>query len=326
MKRQTAFLFSGQGSQYYQMGRGLYEQNPTFRSCMDRLDRVAHALLGTSVLQALYGPQGKAEPFAELRLTHPAIFMLEFALARSVIELGVEPDCTVGASLGTFAALAVAGCLPAEEALELVIRQALAIEAHAGKGGIIAVLAEPRLYEDSDFLQARAEVAGRNFAAHFLLAAPGDNLPAIESFLARAGVTHQLLPVQYPFHARWIEPIRDVVIAASGTGRLRATATPVICCASAGIVKEFPEHYFWQVARDEIGFMRTIAQMEQSGPFDYLDLGPSGTLATFLKYLLPKQSASRSFAAMTPYGRDGELLAAAVANVRAAGVPAAMET
>lgn len=100
MKRKTAFLFSGQGSQYYQMGRGLYEQNLVFRSSMDQMDRLALDMLGTSVVQALYGPHSKNEPFNELRITHPAIFMVEFALAQSVMELGITPDCTVGASPG----------------------------------------------------------------------------------------------------------------------------------------------------------------------------------------------------------------------------------
>lgn len=324
MKRKTVFLFSGQGSQYYQMGRGLYEQNLTFRACMDRMDRLARDLLGTSVVQALYGRHGKAEPFEDIRLTHPAIFMVEFALAESAIELGITPDRTLGASLGTFAALAVAGCVPAEEALTLVIRQAQAIERHCPKGDMIAILGQPQLYEDSPFLQARSVIAGRNFASHFVLSAPRDNVQAIERFLARAGVTCQRLPVPYPFHSPWIDPIREVLGDASRTDRIRIAETPVVCCATGDIVREVSGDYFWQVAREEIGFMRAIAQTERSGPFDYLDLGPSGTLSTFLKYLLPKHSASRGFALMTPYRPDAELLASTAAQVLADDVPAAV--
>lgn len=324
MKRKIAFLFSGQGSQYYQMGRGLYEQNLVFRSSMDHMDRLARDMLGTSVVEALYGPHGKAEPFDELRLTHPAIFMVEYALAQSVMDLGITPDCTLGASLGTFAAIAVAGCMTADDALAMVIRQALAIEEHCPKGGMIAVMGAPTLYDDSPFLQARSVIAGRNFAAHFVLSAPAENLSAIQSFLTRAGVTWQAVPVRYPFHAPWIDPMREVLIAASGTARIRLSETPVICCALGDMVREISDDFFWSVARDEIGFMPAIAQMEQGGAFDYLDLGASGTLATFLKYLLPAHSASRGFALMTPYGRDVELLASMAAQLLPAGLPAAV--
>lgn len=324
MKRKIAFLFSGQGSQYYQMGRGLYEQNLAFRSCIDRMDRVAQDMLGMSVLQALYGANGKADRFDDIRLTHPAIFMVEFALARSVMELGIEPDTTLGASLGTFAAMAAAGCVPADEALAMVIRQAMAVERHCPKGGMIAVLGAPALYEESSFLQARSVIAGRNFSSHFVLSAPENNLGAIENFLTRAGVTYHPLPVQYPFHAPWLDPMRDELISACGTGPLRLSRTPVVCCASGAVLQEIPGDYFWRVARDEIGFTRAITHMEQSGPFDYLDLGPSGTLVTFLKYLLPKHSNSRSFAVMTPYGRDAELLASAATQLTGRSLPAAV--
>ncbi len=315
MRRKTAFLFSGQGSQYYQMGRELYEQNLAFRSRMEHMDRIARSMLGISVVQALYGPNGKADVFDDIRLTHPAIFMVEFALAKTVVEMGVEPDYVLGASLGTFAALAIADCISAEAALERVIRQALVIERHCPQGGMIAVLGDPRVYEDSPFLQARSVIAGQNFASHFVLSAPHDNLASIENFLGRLGVTHQRLLVRYPFHAPWIDSMRDSLLEVCGVDGIRLSATPVVCCALGGIVREIPNDYFWRVAREEIAFMRVIAQMERSGPFDYLDFGPSGTLATFLRYMLPKHSASRRFSFMTPFGRDSELLASTMAQL-----------
>jgi acyl transferase domain-containing protein len=267
-------------------------------------------------VQALYGSNCKTDTFDDIRLTHPAIFMVEVALAKTVAELGIKPDYTLGASLGTFAALAIADCVAKEEALALVIRQALAIERYCPKGGMIAVLGEPRLYEESPFLQARSVIAGRNFASHFVLSAPRDNLPAVENFLMRAGITCQSLPVHYPFHSRWIDPIREVLVAAFGTSGIRMSETPVICCAHGGMLQEVSGNYSWQVAREEIAFIRGIDQLEQFGPLDYLDFSPSGTLANFLKYLLPKTSASRTFRLMTPFGNDFELLASAIGQLR----------
>lgn len=326
MKRKIAFMFSGQGSQYYQMGRGLYEQNPTFRAWMDRMDSLARDSLGASVVAALYGPNGKGEPFVDIRLTHPAIFMVEFALAKTVIEVGVEPDCTLGASLGTFAALAIAGCWPMEDALASVIRQARLIERHCPKGGMIAVLGEPALYDASPFLQARSVIAGRNFASHFVLSAPESNLASIEHFLERAAVTSQRVPVQYPFHAPWIDPMRAALIEACGAGNIRLSGTPVYCCASGGMLDRMPDDYFWQVARKEIAFTQVISKMEQSGPFDYFDLSPSGTLSTFLKYLLPAQTGSRHFSAILPFSRETEFLTSVISQLQANRENLAVET
>ncbi len=316
--RKVAFLFAGQGAQYYQMGRGLYERNACFRAHLDRMDRLAREPLGASVVATLYGPAGKAEPFTDIRFTHPAIFMVEFALAQTLIDAGIEPACTLGASLGTFAALAIAGRWTMEQALDAVIRQALAIEREGPAGGMIAVLGAPALYDASPFLQARAVIAGRNFASHFVLAAPEANLDALGRGLVRLGVTHQAVPVRYPFHSPWIDPMRAALGASHAPGVFRPGAIPVFCCAYGAPLGDLADDYFWHVARREIDFMATVAAMERSGPFDYVDCSPTGTLGTFIKYLLPASAASRQMGAMAPFGDDSSLFDAVVAQLRPA--------
>src|SRR6266404_8409287 len=119
MHKPTVFMFSGQGSHYFQMGRALYESNPVFAHWLDRMDKVVHDLTGRSVLTVLYGERSKAEPFVDITATHPAIFMVEYALAQALMEKGVVPDYTLGTSLGSFAAASVSGCLSMEDALSL---------------------------------------------------------------------------------------------------------------------------------------------------------------------------------------------------------------
>jgi bacillaene synthase trans-acting acyltransferase len=64
------------------------------------------------------------------------------------------------------------------------------------------------------------------------------------------------------------------------------------------------EPYFWRVIRDPIYFQRTIQTLEARQGCCYLDLGPSGTLATFLKYLIGPKSVSTIHAIITPYGQE----------------------
>src|SRR5687767_11016929 len=123
------FMFSGQGSQYFQMGRPLFDGNACFRHWMQKMDRIALAHASRSVVEALYDPRnGKSRPFDSLVLSHPAIFMVEYALARTLIESSIQPDLVLGASLGTFAAAAVAGAMSMEDALRAVLDQSAIIE------------------------------------------------------------------------------------------------------------------------------------------------------------------------------------------------------
>jgi acyl transferase domain-containing protein len=94
-RQQTVFMFSGQGSPYYPMGRELFEGGATFRRWMLDLDALVRERIGQSVLSTLYDPaRGKTDSFERLLLTHPAIFMIEVALAQALIARKVVPDYT----------------------------------------------------------------------------------------------------------------------------------------------------------------------------------------------------------------------------------------
>ena len=76
------------------------------------------------------------------------------------------------------------------------------------------------------------------------------------------------------------------------------------------VLSKLPPEFFWTVVRGSIRFRDTIATLERDGPFRYIDVGPSGTLANFVKYGLPAGSRSTAFPTLTPFGRDRKNLAA----------------
>ena len=307
MPMRTAFLFSGQGSQYFQMGAPLYEQNQSFKRKLDRLDDLAQDLGSPSILATLYGSQSKAAPFDDIALTTPAIFMVEVALAQTLIESGMQPDICVGASHGTFAASVVSGLLDLEHGMALALRHGRIVQAHGVAGGMVAVLAKPEIFDAPQLRQVSA-IASFNYSSHFVVSAKAQYQREIEAFLKAGQHAYQSLAVRYAFHSPWIESVKPH-LADRDLSQARAT-TPLVCCALAKTLDTLPESYFWTVIREPIRFEQTIMTLEREGPFHYLDLGPAGSLATFLKYLLPKSSNSSAKSVITPYGRDNQNLAA----------------
>src|SRR5689334_11416654 len=88
-EKKTVFLFSGQGSQYAGMGKELFQQDRIFRRWMLSLDELTRVGIGTSVLSLLYEqPASQSGAFDRTPYTHPAIFMVEYALARTLMEQG----------------------------------------------------------------------------------------------------------------------------------------------------------------------------------------------------------------------------------------------
>jgi acyl transferase domain-containing protein len=312
-RTRIAFLFSGQGSQYFQMGEALYAEHPTFRRWMQRLDAQVLDLTGHSVVHALYASgRGKADTFDHTLLTHPAIFVTEYALAQALIEAGLEPDVVVGASLGMFAAAALSGCMDVEEALTAVIRHAQAMENACEPGTMIAVLAAPRMFETSG-LESFCELAAINFHSHFVISVPAAEAARAESILQRENLTFQRLPVAFAFHSRWIDPAEHAFKAYAATLQMKPAQIPLACCARSQLLLALPGDHLWTITREPIRFQRTLHFLERDGPYRYIDAGPSGTLATFTRYALPSESKSRAFPVLTPFGRDIECFNAAVA-------------
>jgi acyl transferase domain-containing protein len=298
-------MFSGQGSQYYQMGRALFEGQRTFRKWLVELDEIARHLTGRSIIKALYFEGHKVtDPFDCVALTHPAIFMIEVALAQSLIETGTIPDYVLGVSLGSFAASVIAGCIECEDALSAVVRQAAAIEKHCEPGGMIAIVSPLSLYSSHDVLQQNCEIAAVNFPSHFVVSARREPMITIESFLRRKGILFQRLQVGYAFHSRWIDAASTSFCSYLTKLTYRPAQIPIVCCVSEHVLTQLPEQYLWTVARRPVRFDRTIERLETQSSYRYIDTGPSGTLATLLKYSLSSASKSQVRATLCPFAGD----------------------
>lgn len=280
----TVFLFAGQGSQHPHMARGLFDGNEVFHGWMERLDACARQWCGESILAALYDPRTtRGGELDRLCISHPAIFMVEYAAARAVIAAGVRPDLVVGASLGSFAAAAVAEVIEPEVALEAVIQQAAALEACCEAGGMMAILAPPG--EHLPWLEGRCEVAAVNLAAHFVIAAPEAELSAIQDELARRKVAFQRLPVRYPFHSAWIDEAEAPFASYCASLSLARPRVRFVCCARAVELEQLPADFFWRVVRRPIRFSEAMTWLAMQSELSCIDLSPSGTLATFLRHM-----------------------------------------
>jgi acyl transferase domain-containing protein len=300
----TVFMYSGQGSQYFQMGQSLYAAHQSFRRELDRLDGVAVSLWARSVLEALYAPgRAVSTPMVETKVSHPAIVMVEYALTQALARAGVVPDLVLGTSLGSYTAAAVAGAMSIEEALAAAYAHARALELRCSEGAMLAVLAPPTLFSE-DFLRCRSELAAVNFATHFVISMPKHESVLVERELLARDVPSQRIPVSFAFHSRWIDDARDDFEGEVHSVRLRSCRVPLMCCDRVNLLTQLQGSYLWDVTRHPIRFPEAIAHLERSGPCRYIDLGPAGTLATFLKYLLPAGSASTAQPILSPYGND----------------------
>jgi hypothetical protein len=100
--------------------------------------------------------------------------------------------------------------------------------------------------------------------------------------------------------------VRDAALEVLGTLQYRQPSIPIVCCARTAALDAVTPESIWNTVRKPIEFERTIVELERHGSHDYVDVGPAGTLVTFLKYTLPPTSASRRYPLLSPFGRELE--------------------
>lgn len=298
----VVWMFSGQGSQYYEMGRDLFDADSGFRDSLHACDRHYARLTGQSIAQIIYPLRKKpeSEPFDDILQTHPALFCIQYALAQTLLRRGMKPDLVLGYSLGEWVALAVAGGLPFPAVIESLLQQADLLKNGTPPGAMLAVMASRDILTTSPvFLDVN--IAAFNFPNHFVLSGARESIEAVQQVVRAEGVTHQRLPVHVAFHSPLVDGIADAYSRHTSQLRPRPLTFPLVSLSHSNTFETLPDNFFWNVLRRPVHFEDNIRRLQDNGEFRFVDLGPSGTLATFLKYVLKPGSGSTFHPILTAF-------------------------
>jgi acyl transferase domain-containing protein len=310
-------MYSGQGSQYFAMGIELYEHEPVFRETFDEVSRYAQRWTGESISEVVYRHAGsRFDPFSETRLTHPALFAMQFAMDRLLRHRGFRPDFLLGYSLGEFVALTTTGVLDWRDTIAALMHHAKCLDSIAASGSMMAVLDSSALFPELEARFSGVELAAVNAPRHFVVTGPAGPVHRAQDWLARRNVDTVMLPVSHAFHSVAVDATDDSLHQLMSGFRLGRIGTAVVSCAAGCIVHDLPNGLPKRITRRSIQFQQALAALEASGPKLYMDLGPSGTLASFVRQNLGPNPASEALMIVTPFAQDRKNLEALEARRR----------
>lgn len=302
-EKPIVFAYSGQGSQYYQMGAELLRENPAFRAQLEQADAAIERSLGYSLLAIVHGAAKKHEPFDDIRYTSLSVFLVEYALTRWLEGLGIRPSLLFGYSIGEVCAHVIAGSLSFESAVRLIARQAEALLRKCPRAFMAAVLGKPAQLEA--LRSPSLHVACRNSAEHWVVTGALGALAGAKARAESLGLIFSALPVRYGFHSALVDAIEhDQRLLAAATP-LSAPALEVVSCAYGESRGTPNADYFWDVVRRPIDLrLAALFVASRHGDVLYVDVGPSGTLSTLLKPLLRSLGGSETVAVLSPMNSD----------------------
>jgi acyl transferase domain-containing protein len=277
----VAFLFTGQGSQYENMGKRLYETHPGFRADLERCDEILRPRLEPPLLPVLFPSVGGGRLLDETSYTQPALFALEYALARLWQSWGVRPRAVLGHSLGEYVAACLAGVFSLEDALTLVSERARGMQRIAPPGAMAAVFAdERRVHEALVTFEGRIAIAAVNGPNHVVISGASDALRDVTARLNAAGMETTDLRVSHAFHSPVIEPMLDDFLRVASQIRFSAASLVLISNKTGRVATSEVEtpRYWVEHARRPVRFADGMLTLYNRGCRVFLEIGPSPTL------------------------------------------------
>ncbi len=294
--RPVAFLFSGQGSQYAGMTRGLYEREEVFRAEVDRACEILKKEMGRDLRELLF-PSAERKAHADTELertenTQPALFVVEYALARFFSSLGIEPSAMLGHSVGEYVAACLAGVFTLEEALALVAARGRLIGGLPSGGGMLAASLSERELERE--LAGSLCLAAVNAPELCVVSGRSDELASLEERLARRGVPTRKLHTSHAFHSSLMDPVLQVFELDVRRTRPQVPTRRVISCTTGKALSEAEARdpgYWVRHLRRAVRFGDGVKTLVAEGDPALLEVGPGQALSTLAKMVLGPSGA-----------------------------------
>ncbi|MFI8514128.1 beta-ketoacyl synthase N-terminal-like domain-containing protein [Streptomyces sp. NPDC085460] len=326
--RPVVMLFPGQGSQYVGMGQDWYEHLPVFRGVLDECAELLRPHLGLDLRDVLHpgarGHQGERHDINRTRLTQPALFAVEYALAQQWMAWGVEPTALVGHSVGEYVAATLSGVFRLPDALRVVAERGRLMD-ELPAGAMLAVMLPPD--EVTRYLDDAVALAAVNEPSVCTVAGPKEAIRELTSRLTADGVAHRKVVTSHAFHSAMMDPAVAPLTELLRTVELRRPQIPFLSNRTGTWIRddEATDPAYWAGhLRDTVRFAENIATVLADGEHAFLEVGPGQTLATFTRRH-PDRETGVPVVTSAARARDARAdltaLHAALGRLWAAGLP-----
>ncbi|MCP4347294.1 MAG: SDR family NAD(P)-dependent oxidoreductase [Desulfobacterales bacterium] len=281
----TVFMFPGQGAQYVGMAEELYKAETTFSKEIDFCAEYLKPQLGLDLRDLFYPDDGKTEE-AESRLNQtaiaqPALFSMEYALARLWMSWGVSPGAMIGHSIGEYVAACLAGVFSLEHALTLTATRGQLMQEMPG-GSMLAV---PIPEEEARKYQ-QVSVAAVNAPSMCVLSGASDAIEEIERQFLEKDIACQKLHTSHAFHSDMMLPVMDEFRAAVRKAELHPPRIPYISNVTGTWISaaEATDPGYWaRHIRQPVRFAAGITELLEEPDRVLLEVGPGSTLTSLVK-------------------------------------------
>ena len=303
------FVYTGNGAQWHGMGRTLYIESADFAAIMSSLDKDMRPLLGFSLLDVLQGED--PEILQDTTVSQPLLFSIQVGVTNLLRKWGIAPQAAMGHSVGEITAAWATGALSLQQAIQVICARSHAQGKTRGSGRMAAVGmsagAAHELIKEMG-LAAEVEIAGINSPNNITLSGKLDALLQIQAHLQLENTFFHLLELDYAFHSRSMDSIKDV-LAQKLEGFCPSPTSAVLASTVTGRKIEgsaLDSEYWWNNVRQAVCFSDAVEELASLGFRIFVEVGPHAILQRYLRETLSASGIKGRIFSTLLRGDDGK--------------------
>ncbi len=281
------FMFTGQGSQYVGMGQELYETEPKFHEMIDYCAQAIESNLGLDLRDLIFTRDSSQEDpthmLTQTNMTQPALFIIEYALAKLWENLGLRPAAMIGHSIGEYVAACISGVFSLDDALKLVASRGALMQRQPGGSMLSVSLREDAL---KPYLIDGIDVSVINSPNATVVSGETEKIKIMEENLRKNRIACIRLRTSHAFHSKMMEPVLDEFIRAFDHIQLAKPTIPFISNITGDWItpaQATSPAYWASHIRQTVRFYDGVSKLLGEAYRIFIEVGPGRTLYSLVR-------------------------------------------